>query len=278
MPELISNAPGSEEEIHTDASQKNTKAAEVTDITAGPFSPQVPTVNWPDFPVFTLPAQTAPAASYYSQVRFLNAASGRQNLDIYIDNPQVLSGSGFGMVSPYMKVSDGFHTITIRRGNGPVLFQQTLAFISGEKATFVILDTPGGVTLTKVSDMGCTNVPSGYGCFRAANMSYNGSSYDVRMFNNQVIFSDIGYKEVTSFKQAAAGSHTFFVTNAQFPVAAFRELPIILLSALAGSCPACAVNNPLLSFSLNVEAGKAYTSYIIGNPWSGTLRVLTTED
>ena len=110
-------------------------------------------------------------------------------------------------------------------------------------------------------------------------MSYSGSSYDVRTFQNQIAFGGVGYKEVTSYKQAAAGNHTFFITGSQLSVSSFNELPIIILSAIiGGSCTGCGVANPILTFSVNVEAGKAYTSYIIGNPWSNLYQVFTLED
>ena len=142
----------------------------------------------------------------------------------------------------------------------------------------VILDTAGGVTLSRVSDMGCTNIPAGYGCLRVANMSYSGSSYDVRTPNNQVAFSGVGFKEVTSFKQTSAGNYSFFVTASQVSFSVIRELPVLVLSTILGSgCSSCAVSNPLLTYSVSVEAGKAYTSYIIGNPWSNLYRVYTLE-
>ncbi len=117
----------------------------------------------------------------------------------------------------------------MRRTNGQIYYQQTIAFVSGERLTMVILDTVSGVSLTRVSDMGCTNVPAGYGCLRVANMSYAGSSYDVRTFNNQTAFAGIGYKEVTSYKQTSSGTYTFFVTGSQYAVSALGELP--------GPCP-----------------------------------------
>ena len=117
--------------------------------------------------------------------------------------------------------------------------------------------------------MGCTNVPAGYGCLRVANMSYAGSSYDVRTFNNQTAFAGVGYKEVTSYKQTSSGTYTFFVTGSQYAVSALGELPVLVLSSIVGvSCPTCTVSNPLLTFNVNVRAGRAYTCYIIGNPWS----------
>ena len=233
----------------------------------------------PDFPLFPFPSPNIPSVTYYGQVRFLNATTNGMNLDVLIDGQNVFSGSTFATVSNYTQISDGFHTITVRRTNGPVLYQQTLAFISGERVTMVILDTNGGVTLSKVSDMGCTNIPSGSGCIRVANMSYNGSNYDVRLFNNQIVFAGVGYKEVTSFKQATAGNYTFFVTNSQVNISSFNELPQLVFAVITGtSCPGCAVNNPLMTYSINVRPGKAYTSYIIGNSWTNLYQVFTIED
>ena len=233
----------------------------------------------PDFPVFPLPNPNRPSVTYYGQVRFLNASTNGMTLDVLIDGQNVFSGSTFATVSNYIQISDGFHSVTVRRTNGPILYQQTVAFVSGERVTWVILDHSGGVTLTKVSDMGCTNVPSGYGCIRVANMSYNGSAYDVRLFNNQIAFANVGYKEVTSFKQASAGNYTFFITNSQVNVTTFNELPMLVFAVITGTpCPGCAVNNPVLTYSVNVRPGRVYTSYIIGNPWSNMYQVFTLED
>ena len=189
---------------------------------------------------------------------------------------------GGGEKEPFsrkVRVTDGFHTVTVRRTNGQIYYQQTIAFVSGERLTMVILDTVSGVSLTRVSDMGCTNVPAGYGCLRVANMSYAGSSYDVRTFNNQTAFAGIGYKEVTSYKQTSSGTYTFFVTGSQYAVSALGELPVLVLSSIVGvSCPTCTVANPLLTFNVNVRAGRAYTCYIIGNPWSGLFRAYVLED
>lgn len=224
-------------------------------------------------------APTTPAVPYYSQVRFLNASTSGACLDVYIDNQKIFSGSLFATVSIYIPVPDGFHTVTVRQTSGRILYQQTQAFVSGEKMTMVILDSPNGASIARVSDMGCTNIPTGYGCCRVANMSYNGSNYDVRLYTNQTVFSSIGYREATSYKQTGAGNYTFFVTNSQISFSAVRELPVIILSAIvSGGCPTCGVNNPILTYNLNIAAGQAYTSYIIGNPWSNLYRILTLED
>ncbi|MCI8454669.1 MAG: DUF4397 domain-containing protein [Lachnospiraceae bacterium] len=235
-----------------------------------------PSITWP---CITCPTPSLPTVTYYGQVRFLNATTNGLSLDVFIDGRSVFSGSSFATVSSYSQVSDGFHTVTVQATRGQIYYQQSLGFVAGEKVTMVILDAPNGVTLARVSDMGCTNLSSGYGCLRVANMSYSGSNYDVRLFNNQIAFSNVGYKEVTSFKQASAGNYTFFVTNAQTAsFSTFGELPVIVFSALIGNCSSCSVSNPVLTYSINVQPGKTYTSYIIGNTWSNLFRVYTLED
>ncbi len=239
--------------------------------------PVFPGFGWPDFPIF--PTPIPPSNTLFGRVRFLNASTSGQNLDVFINNRNVFSGSTFATVSTNIDVPDGFHTVTVRQTNGRVLYQQTLGFVSGENVTMVILDIPGGVTLAKVSDMGCTNVAQGFGCFRVANMSFNGSRYDVRVPNNQIVFSNVGFREVTSYKQAAAGNYTFLLTSSQPTITTIREMPVLLLTAITGgSCPSCTANNTVLTFNLNIQAGKSYTSYIIGNPWSNQFQVFTLED
>ncbi len=55
--------------------------------------------------------------------------------------PEYLLGSEFATISSYIRVTDGFHTVTVRRTNGQIYYQQTIAFVSGERLTMVILDT-----------------------------------------------------------------------------------------------------------------------------------------
>ena len=234
------------------------------DLAGIPTTPVAPSGGRPVYPDNTIGRPGFPTISFP---------------DVYIDGRNVFSGSEFATISSYIRVTDGFHTVTVRRTNGQIYYQQTIAFVSGERLTMVILDTVSGVSLTRVSDMGCTNVPAGYGCLRVANMSYAGSSYDVRTFNNQTAFAGVGYKEVTSYKQTSSGTYTFFVTGSQYAVSALGELPVLVLSSIVGvSCPTCTVANPLLTFNVNVRAGRAYTCYIIGNPWSGLFRAYVLED
>lgn len=216
--------------------------------------------------------------SSYGQVRFLNASTNSFMVNISLDNMAFTINSYFGTLSDYDYVTDGFHTVTIRHATGPrsILLQQNFPFMAGQKVTMVLTDSAsGGLELIRVIDTGCTNMPEGSGCYRFANMSYSGSVYDLLLYNGETVFGNVAYQTATSYKQAIAGTYPFYVANSN-TWSYIRELPILVLGAVATGA---GVRSPLLSFSATLEAGKHYTSYLIGNTWSdNSLQVLTTED
>jgi len=240
-----------------------------------PAYPGNPVINWPQFPIFPSCPNCNPG---YAQVRFLNASTGSFTVNISVDNTNYAINSRFGTVSNYDNISDGFHTVTVRRASGlrTILLQQTFPFSANERYTMVLVDTAqGGLNMIQVASTGCNNMNYNTGCYRVANMAYSGSSYDVMLSNQNPLFRNVGFQEVTSYKQAMAGSYQFYVTNAS-SMTVIRELPILVIGAVTGGG---FFNNPLLSYQVDIMAGSRYTSYIIGNTWSDAgLRVLTLED
>lgn len=233
-------------------------------------------------PVCTLPVFPSCPSCGISQnnahVRFLNASSNTFPVNISIDNTNYATNSRFGTISNYGQISDGFHTVTVRRASGlrAVLLQQTFPFSAGQRYTMVLVDTAaGGLNMIQVPSTGCNNMNYNTGCYRVANMSYSGSSYDVMLYSHDAVFRNVGFQEVTAYKQAMTGSYQFYVTNANtFTV--IRELPIIVIGTVTGGG---FTNEPLVSYQADIAPGMKYTSYLIGNNWSDTgFRVLTVED
>ncbi|MCI8606907.1 MAG: DUF4397 domain-containing protein [Hungatella sp.] len=235
---------------------------------------------WP--PITTLPIfPSCPGCNVSqsnAQVRFLNASTNAFPVSISIDNTTYVNNSRFGTVSNYDRISDGFHTVTVRRASGlrSVLLQQTFPFTGGQRYTMVLADAPtGGLTMTQVSNDGCANMNFNTGCYRVANFSYSGSSYDVVLYSHDAVFRNVGFREVTSYKQAMAGTYQFYVTNSN-SFSVIRELPMIVIGAVTNTS---FNNEPLVSFQTDIAAGNRYTSYLIGNNWSDIgFRVLTIED
>ncbi len=230
----------------------------------------------PSFPPLPGPPSVSP--QYFGQVRFLNASTNTFAVDIYIDSTNYAANSRFGSVSNYDWIADGFHTVTVRRANGMrnILLQQNFPFVANQKVTMVLTDSAaGGLEMIRIIDTGCNNLPSRSGCYRFANMAYSGSSFDLFLTGGETVFRNVNFQTVTSYKQAVAGSYQFYVTDSN-NYTFMHELPIIVIGAVATGST---VRQPLVSFSVNINAGRNYTSYIIGNTWSGCgLRVLTVED
>lgn len=213
-----------------------------------------------------------------SRVRFLNAAPLPFPVDVLIDGRLFWQSFGFGKISDYIPITDGFHTVTVRRASGlrAILFQNQFPFRGNQKFTFVAIDSlSGGLNLVQLSDMGCSSQSNRFGCYRVANMSFPGSSFDIRTAGGDTAFSGIGFGQTSSYKQIAAGSYRFFVTEAAAgrPI---REMPVILQAFLTGSLM---TPRPLLSYGVNIAARRTYTTYLLGNTWSSfPFQALTVED
>ena len=215
---------------------------------------------------------------FLGQVRFLNASSNSFPVNISIDGTPYAVNSRFGTISTYDWISDGFHTVTVRRTNGlrSVLLQKNFPFIAGQKVTMILTDSAfGGLEMIRVSDMGCTNLPSGSGCYRFANMTYSGSRFDLLLYGGETVFRNVGFQSVTPYKQAMAGSYQFYITNSN-SYTFLKEIPVLVLGAIGIGT---SLPQPLVSFQTDIASGRNYTSYLIGNTWSDLgLRVMTVED
>lgn len=230
-----------------------------------PESPNFPVI--PDLPL-----------DVFGQVRFLNASANPFPVNISIDGNPYAINSRFGTISNYDWVSDGFHTVAVRRATGmrSVLLQQNFPFVAGQKVTMVLTDTAsGGLELVRIVDTGCANMPFNSGCYRFANMTFSGSRFDLLLAGGETVFRNVRFQNVTSYKQAVAGTYQFFVSSSN-TYTFLRELPIIVIGAV-GTIPG--TGQPLVSFQADISAGQNYTSYLIGNTWSDLgLRVITVED
>ena len=233
-------------------------------------------IQIPVFPIF--PTQPSMPQQSFGQVRFLNASVNSGTVNISIDGNAYAINSRFGTVSNYDWISDGFHTVTIRRASGlrSILLQQNFPFVAGQKVTMVLTDSAfGGLELVRVVDTGCRNLPNNSGCYRFANMSYSGSGFDLLLYGGETIFRNVGFQTVTPYKQAIAGNYQMYVTSSN-TYTFLTELPIIMIGAIGTNAN---MAQPLLSFTAEINAGQNYTTYLIGNTWSDVgLRAMTLED
>ena len=232
------------------------------------------------FPI--TPTNPTISPRYYGQVRFLNASTNSFAVNITIDGTAYAINSRFGTISNYDWISDGFHTITVRRVSGmrSVLLRQNFPFTAGKKVTMVLVDSAsGGLEMVQISDTGCNTRAYNTGCYRFANMTFSGSRYDLMLYGGETVFRNVAFQTVTPYKQAMAVTYQFYVTNSN-SYSFLREIPIIVIGVNgSGTITGNNMAEPLLSAQIEIAAGQNYTSYLIGNTWSDMgLRLLTVED
>lgn len=232
------------------------------------------------FPI--TPTNPTISPRYYGQVRFLNASTNSFAVNITIDGTAYAINSRFGTISNYDWISDGFHTITVRRVSGmrSVLLRQNFPFTAGKKVTMVLVDSAsGGLEMVQISDTGCNTRAYNTGCYRFANMTFSGSRYDLMLYGGETVFRNVAFQTVTPYKQAMAGTYQFYVSNSN-SYSFLREIPIIVIGVNgSGTITGNNMAEPLLSAQIEIAAGQNYTSYLIGNTWSDMgLRLLTVED
>ena len=177
------------------------------------------------------PTNPAISPRYYGQVRFLNASTNNFAVNITIDGTAYAINSRFGTISNYDWISDGFHTVTVRRASGmrSVLLRQNFPFTAGKKVTMVLVDSAsGGLEMVQISDTGCNTRAYNTGCYRFANMTYSGSRYDLLLYGGETIFRNVAFQTVTPYKQAMAGTYQFYVTSSG-NYSLLREIPIIVI-------------------------------------------------
>lgn len=197
---------------------------------------------------------------------------------MFIDGTMYAVNSRLGTMGIYAGVSDGFHTVTVRRSDGrrPVLFQNNIFFATGEKLTLVLIELENSdFDLMQVPATGCINMPYNTGCYRLANVSYPNTSFNLMMPGGEIVFNDIHYQEFTAYKQAMAGTYQFYVTSA-VGIRPLQDIPIIVTRPSSNiSIP----NAPVAAFQTEIQAGKNYTTYLLANNWgSESIQALTVED
>lgn len=184
-------------------------------------------------------------------IRMLNGAAGYNPFTIFIDNQPAYFGFGFAEVTSYRRLTVGYHVFTVRAQNGYVYLRKSM-YINDGMATLAIVNAPGGLDLTMISDSACA---SGYGytCFRVCNLAYYSGSVNVSMAN--LIFNALGVGQAASFSKINSGNYDVTVSRSVRPAI------------------------PLVTMNVNLSSNRIYTLYVLNwNKSADAVRTLLVED
>ena len=239
----------------------------------GPPGAGMPTIPMPDHlqvPDTILPPD---ATQNLSEVRFLHAAVQSVPYLISIGTRVAARNLRFAESTDYVKVTDGFRTITVMSAASPrmILCRRNIPFRKGEKATLAVINTTGGIDLMMIPDSTCENHPRSQGCFRFVNLSYNSVPLDVILFDGRVVFSDMRFKEVTTYRRARPGEYGFYIVPTPTPtispyarnvdIETLEDMPLEVDDTYV---PGYGNMSPFATFYETFEAGVSDTAYFAG--------------
>ena len=118
--------------------------------------------------------------------------------------------------------------------------------------------------LLKITDNCCT-YPTRTAHFRVGNLARNSGALDVLLPDGRTVFTDVRFKEVTTFKRISSGAYEFLFaeTKQKGNIIAMITSDIETLdSAFIGANP---LPDTAASVYLNVSRGRAYTVYLLQN-------------
>ena len=147
-----------------------------------------------------------------AKVRFLNAGYGYPAFRILVGNRRFVNLLNYASASTYGRVAAGYQTVTVTGTDGYIYIQKTMPFQAGGISTIAIVNTAGGLDLMQITDS-CCPPTNGYSSFRIGNLAYNSGPLDVIMSDGRVVWSDLRFKEVPSFKRIMPGVYQFFYAD-----------------------------------------------------------------
>lgn len=220
------------------------------------------------------PIQPLPTVTY-AAVRFLNAAYGYPAFRVYVGNRRAAGLLNFASLSAYVRLAAGYQTVTVTGTDGYVYIQKTIPFEAGGRFTVAVINRPGGLDLLRVTD-NCCFTSSQAAHFRVGNLARNSGALDVLLPDGRAVYSDVRFKEITSFKRIAPGAYEFlFAETNQLPAPAYADIET-LDSAFIGANP---LPDTAASVYLQVTRGRAYTVYLLQSGQSyNAVSPLVVED
>lgn len=184
-------------------------------------------------------------------IRLLNAATGYNAFNVFIDNQPAYLGLSFPQITNYRQLTQGYHVFTVMGTNGYTYIRKSM-YVGDGMATVAIINASNGLDLTMIEDTACpTNNNSA--CFRVCNLAYFSGPINAVMGN--VYFNAVNFKDAASFSPFEAGNYTLNVSRSVRPEITLVTTPITL--------------NRL----------RIYTAYVLNwNTSADTIQTLLVED
>lgn len=235
---------------------------------AGFPTPEVPNVRPPaGFPTPEVPGGSMQG---FCNIRFIHAAVNQPALNVSIGNKVLANNLRYGQVSDYSEEPASTLMITLSSAMRPrmTLYQESFRFRDGDVFTIAIVNVGNGIGMFPISDQRCQTRQRGLSCIRAANLSYNSPPLDVFLPTGRVVFGNVGFQSVTTYRQIGQGNYVLLIGDTPVgnaPSQGGRGIIAVPIILGGGSPQGANEFNLMITTTVNVRSDRQYTIYIIGD-------------
>lgn len=160
-----------------------------------------------------------PYTNYYgvrqinSYIRVFHASPGAPAVDIYANGNLIVKDVAYKKFSQYLPVPSGNYNIRVYpsgQTTNPLI--NTNVFIP-ENTVFnvAVIGTLPNITLYPIPEP-TTAQNFGRPCVRFVHLSPNAPGVDVKLSDGTILFSSVGYKDITNYACIPSGTYTFAVS------------------------------------------------------------------
>lgn len=144
-----------------------------------------------------------------SYVRILHASPNAPAVDVYVNNRPVFRNLSYKNFSDYVSLPPGLYNIKVfPAGTKTKAVVDTNLFIPGQKIfTVAAIGNAPNISLLPIEDVRRPKIPN-KALVRFAHLSPNAPNVDITLPNGTVLFSNVGYKDVTQYIPVDPGVYT----------------------------------------------------------------------
>lgn len=177
------------------------------------------------------PAQATPAATNEGWIRLAHLSPDTPKVDVYLasfgrpEDPTVLKGVGYGVVSPYQKVPAGSYTVAMRAEGAPAtdppVLSTTVQIAAGTASTVAGMGQMAQIKLVIIPD-DLSAPPAGQSKLRVIQAAMGAPTIDVVEVAGTSVTGSLDFTETTNYSPLSAGATTIRVAagtvSAQQPI------------------------------------------------------------
>lgn len=176
-----------------------------------------------------------------THIRLFHAVPNAPAVDVYLNGDLISEGLAYSKFTPYLPVEPGDYTVEIypTGTSQPLILESDVTIPDDKIYTVAVIGLPSSPSLYPIEDPRTPLEPNTVG-LRFGHLSPDAPNVDIRTDEGDILFENIGYKDVTDYKILEPGRYTIDVV------------------------PTGSTKAVLLVPNINLKGNRLYSIYAIG--------------